>query len=510
MRKQLVILGVAGSICFGVTGASAADLMAVYQQALRSDPTFQAAYSTEMSEAEAVPENFAALLPQISATGSATWSRFKTASDNYTSGANHTGTTLDITTKRRTTDLNLSVTQTLFDFTDWMNLSSARASVKAAKATYNAAAQSLMQRVAQAYFNVLEAQDILRYTLAEKRAFYQEYQQARERLKVGVTTITDVDNAKASYDGAIADYITAKNDLANKKEDLIAITGQDNRFLAALKKTIPLITPRPRSINDWVATGIRQNWDYTAARYTALAAHRAIYAASGGHMPTLTASAEYDNQLVRTYRGKGRTRTKGPSVEVGFSLPIFSGGSVNSAVRKALADYETATHEQEQAYRTVVNDTRNSYRGVQSGISTVRAQRQVVVSNRSSLDGTQEGYKVGTRTMVDVLLAEKALYQSQKNYAAARYNYVMSLIALKQAAGTLSEDDLQKINKWLYSSRTHRTTYAPKPMPKKKVKASLKKLVKQPVKSIPITTKPVAQKPMKNQSTPVVKSVKKQ
>lgn len=478
MKKQFVIAILGGSISLLSPMTHAADLMQVYQQALTSDPTFKAAYSTEMSEAEAVPTNFAALLPQVSATGGVKWNRIKTNSDNYSNGANQSGTSLDVTTRSRQGTVELDLTQKIFDFTAWMNLSAAQASVKAAKATYNAAAQSLMQRTSQAYFNILEAQDILRFTGAEKRAFYEEYLQAKERLKVGVATATDVDNARASYDGSVADYISAKNDLANKKEDLIAITGQDNPSLASLRYSIPLVMPKPMDMSGWVSKGINQNWDYTAARYTALAAHRDIYAASGGHMPTITAAAGYSNQYTRKFRGGGRTRETGPSAEVDFNLPIFSGGSVNSAVRKAIADYETASNNQEQSYRNVVSSVRKAYLAVQSNISTVQAQRQAVISSTSSLDGTRAGYKVGTRTMVDVLLAQKALYQAQKDYASARYGYVMSLIELKQAVGTLSDQDLQGINDWLMKPRAKVVAPKTKPMTKKAVKAAIKKRVK--------------------------------
>lgn len=452
MKKQWVMMALAGVAIAFFQPLNAADLMQVYQQALTSDPSFKAAYSTEMAEAEAVPSNLAFLLPQINLTSGALWSHSRTASDNYAAAANHSGTPLHVRLKSRTTNVNLDLTQTIFDFTNWMNLASAQASVKAAKATYNAAAQDLMQRTAQAYFNVLQARDMLRFSISEKQALYQEYLQANERLRVGVATITDVDNARAAYDGAIADYIAANNDVANKVEDLRSITGKSYSALATLRTTIPLIMPKPTSIDQWVSTGVKQNWSYIAAHYTALAAHRNIWAQRGGHMPTVSASAGYDNQLKRTYGGRGRTRTTGPSAELDFSLPIFSGGAVSSSVRKAIADFETATHQEDEIYRQVVNQTRKAYLGVNSGISTVKAQKQVVISNKSSLDGTKAGYQVGTRTMVDVLLAQRALYQSQRDYAAARYNYLMSIIGLKQSAGILSEEDLQKINSWLHSS----------------------------------------------------------
>ncbi len=455
MKKQWVISSAVCGIFMLAQAANAASLMQVYGQALKSDPTFKQAYATEMSVAESVPTSLAVLLPQVALNSSAVWTKYTTESSNYASGVSHSGSRLRTTLRRRITDVNLSVTQKIFDFNSWLQLASAKASVKAAKATFNAAAQDLMQRTAQAYFDVLQARDILRFSAAEKRALYQEYLQAREQLKVGVATITDVDNAKAAYDGSIADYITAKNDLANVSENLRSITGVLYPSLNPLKRKIPLIMPTPTNINKWVAVGINQNWNFVSSKYQTLAAHRNILATRGGHLPTVSARVAYDNQLTRTYRSKGRTRQKGSSAEIDVSLPIFSGGSVSSAVRKAIADYEVASSNEEIIYRQVVNETRKAYLGVMSGISSVKAQKQVVISNRSALNGTKEGYKVGTRTMVDVLLAQKALYQSQKDYAAARYSYIMSIIALKQSAGTLDVDDLVRINSWAASQHSH-------------------------------------------------------
>lgn len=451
MKKQWIISLAVCSIFMLTQSVNAAGLIEVYQQALQSDPTFKAAYATEMSVAESVPSSLASLLPQVGLGSSIGWTKTATDSNNYATGASHTNAPLHTTLRQRTTDVNLNVTQKIFDFNNWLKLASAAASVKAAKATYNAAAQDLMQRTAQAYFDILQAQDMLRFSVAEKQALYQEYLQAKEQLNVGVATITDVDNAKAAYDGSIADYIAAKNDLENVRENLRSITGILYSSLNPLKITIPLIMPAPVDINQWVSVGIQQNWNFVSSKYNTLAAKRDIWAARGGHLPTVSAQASYDNELVKTYGGNGRTRAKGPAAEIDLSMPIFSGGAVTSATRKAIADYEFASSQEEVTYRQVINTTRKAYLGVMSGISSVKAQQQAVISNQSALNGTKEGYKVGTSTMVDVLLAQKALYQSQRDYAASRYNYVLSIIALKQSAGTLSADDLARINSWLTS-----------------------------------------------------------
>jgi len=430
--------------CAGLVAAlvlqqvSAANLWQVYQQALVSDPAYKVALTTEMSAAEAVPESFSTLLPQINFTG-----------DTFVSRKSIYATPSKYTRHSREYNYELKLTQKIFDFTNWQELASAKNAVKASKATFNAAAQDLMQRTASAYFAVLQDKEILRYTKANKQALYQQYMQAQQQYEVGVKTITDVYQARAEYEASVSEYITAKNDLDNKFEDLRVITGKRYASLVPLKDNLPLVNPQPSNIDKWAAIAIKQNWSLAAAHYTTLAAQDTIKAKRGGHLPTVDAFAKYDKTFDNYFSNGAVNYNVGPSAGLEFTLPIFAGGGVNSAVRKAIADYETASHQQEVTRRSVVNNTRQAYLGVLTGISTIRSNRKAVISSQSSLHGTQEEYKVGTQTMVDVLIAQKKLYDSQKDYVNSRYDYVNGLISLKTAAGTLSANDLSKINRWL-------------------------------------------------------------
>lgn len=430
-------------LVLGLQQANAANLWQTYQQALVSDPTYKAAVSTEMSAAEAVPESFSTLLPQINFTGDAQG----TQKSIYATPSKYTRHSRDYS-------YELKLTQKIFDFTNWQELASAKNSVKASKATFNAAAQSLMQRTASAYFAVLQSEEILRYTKANKQALYQQYMQAQQQYEVGVKTITDVYQARADYEASVSEYISAKNDLDNKFENLRVITGKLYKSLVPLKDNLPLVNPRPNNIDKWAATAVKQNWSLAAAHYTTLAAQDTIKAEQGGHLPTVGVFAQYDKTFHNYFRNGGVVYNVGPSAGLEFSVPIFAGGGVNSAVRKAIADYETASHQQEVTRRSVVNNTRQAYLGVLTGISTIRSNRKAVTSSQSSLRGTQEEYKVGTQTMVDVLIAQKKLYDSQREYVNSRYDYVNGLINLKAAAGTLSANDLLKINGWLRSGFT--------------------------------------------------------
>ena len=451
MKKWILILFACLSMALLAQQAMGADLSEVYQSALKNDPQFKEAIAQRMSAAEAVPQSRAALLPQLNFSSSAGYTRIHSSGQNAFVAGINVDTVL---TSQRQLNYSLNLTQSIFNYSNWKAVSAAKNTVKAANAVYYAAAQNLMSRTLVAYFTVLQRQDILRYTAAEKRALYQEYIRAKENFKVGLKTITDVYNAKASYDTSVAQYIGAKHDVATAKEDLRAITSTFYKHLAPLSKKFPLVAPNPKDIDQWVQTASQQNWQLTAARYTALAAKEQIKQYFGGHLPTLDLSAGYSNTYLRdsgTISGRGRI--EGPSAQLALTVPLYSGGLVSSQVRKAIADYENYSSQQGKTYREVMNNTRKNYLAIIAGISQVQADRQTVISAQSSLEGTQEGYKIGTRTIVDVLDAQKILYNAQKTYAIDRYSYIVNTISLKETAGTLSEEDLKIINTWLIKDR---------------------------------------------------------
>ena len=450
MKK--IILGISALLAMAaLTTAHATNLLQVYKDALKNDPQFKQALGSRQVSAEQVPQSVAQLLPQINFQGTGQYHKQTVRGNNILNGT--IPGRLDQHNNQKSLGFSVDVTQSIFNFTNWMNVASARYTVKAAYATYTAAVQALIQRTSQAYFDVLSARDTLRYTGAEKKAFYRQYVQAEESYKVGVKTLTDVYNAKAAYDSAIAGYVAAENNLQDARENLRAITGHFYAHLALLSK-LPLVKPVPANINRWALKAQRYNWTLQASHYTALAAHDSIMSAAGGHMPNVGFTGSYTNDFTDNVGRPGSNRTTNLKGAINLNVPIFSGGEVSSQVREAIANYELASSEMEQTYRSVENETRQAYLGAVSGISKVKADRQAVLSQRSSLEGTEEGYKVGTNTMIDVLNVEKDLYQAEREHAKDRYKFVMSLITLKQAAGTLTVNDIARINAWLRHSTT--------------------------------------------------------
>ncbi|TAK72752.1 MAG: type I secretion protein TolC, partial [Gammaproteobacteria bacterium] len=356
----------------------------------------------------------------------------------------------------RTYTLALTATQTVFDFAKFSNVAGAMATSKSADATLNAALQSLMTRVASAYFAVLRDEDNLSYSGASKLAYGEQLDQVKQQYKVGLKTVTDFYTAQASYDSAVASYIQAQTTLANDRENLRVITGKYYPDLAALSESFPLITPQPVDVETWVKTAQQQNWSIKSSQYSVDAARQTIRQQFGGHLPTINLEGTLDRQYTKNMNGYSNVfQQEGPGVQtdrsimVDITVPLFEGGGVVAETNQAVYNYQVAQQQLEQTIRNTMNTTRQSYLSIIQGISQVTADKQAIKSNVSSLQGMEASYRVGTETLVDVLNQQQKLYQAQTQYAADRYAFVNNVLALKQAAGTLSFDDLRAINAWL-------------------------------------------------------------
>jgi len=455
MKKYFVWISIFLSPMF-ITPSYSANLIEVYQQALCSDQVFQQAISQSLSDKENVPINLAALLPALGAVGVPA-----IAKANGSGSSNLIG---DNTVKSY--DFRLTLTQTIFDFSKYAAFNSARDVSKQADASINAAIQDLMLRVAKAYFAVLNDEDNIRNNVATKAAFAKQLEQAQQQFKVGLKTITDVYTAQASYDSSVATYITAVNNLADDKENLRVITGIFYPSLAKLSEKFPLVTPNPNNIDAWVEKAQRQNWSIKAACYAAQASREIVKQQFAGHFPTLSAEGSYEINFQRTIASPlgfvdfisnqptvipvgGSNQVSTSTALLRLNIPIVQGGLVVAQTRKAQYNYQNSLQKLEQQTRNSLNNTRQSYLGVLSGISKINADKQTIKSYISSLEGLQASYQVGTETLVDVLNQQQKVFQAQTQYAADRYAYVNSLLALKAAAGTLCVEDLRAINAWL-------------------------------------------------------------
>lgn len=451
MRNALLCLAIFLGACVNV---NAANLIDVYQQAVTNDAVFQQAVSQRLADNESVPISFANLLPNIGLTATPSVNKYATSGPASLGVGSYS---------TRAYAVNAVVTQTIFNYAQFANLAGAKASAKQADATFNAAAQSLMLRTSNAYFAVLQDEDNVLYAESNKAAYAKQLDQINQQYKVGLKTITDVYTARASFDGSEASLIAANTQLLNDKENLRVITGNVYPSMAKLSERFPLTSPQPAAIETWVNTAVKQNWNIKASQYANDVALQNMKQQFAGHLPTLSAEGIYNIQYTRNTGGqspigslfqpKGAMQSHNRTVQLNLNVPVFAGGGVVAQTRQAKYAYQVTSQQLEQSVRNTVNTTRQSYLGVIAGISKIKADKETIVSLQSSLDGMEEQYRVGTATLVDVLNQQRLLYQAQQQYSADRYSYIKNLLTLKQAAGTLSPDDLAAVNAWLGNDR---------------------------------------------------------
>ena len=389
---------------------------------------------------EKINEADAAKLPQIGLSASSGYQK----------------TNRDDQQTARTTGAGLSLTQALFRESVWMNSDITSKQAMSSDVALNIEKQGLMLRTAQAYFSVLAAQDSLEYTNANEKALQRQLDETQQRFEVGMTAITDVQEAKAAHDLAVADSINAQNTLANSFESLRQLTGNEHRFLDVLNTERFSPSPMEQSADQWLKDAQEHSLTLNQLRISKDVARQQIDLAKAGHMPTLDlklgANSNYTDYKKNTTSKEDGTLNEG-TIGLQFNLPLYSGGATQSQVKQAQFNYVAASENLEKTYRSMQADLYKNYNNVFASIGTIKAYQQSVVSADSALTATQAGYQVGTRTIVDVLNATSKLYSAKQKLSDARYNYILSTLQLKQTAGTLSEQDLLDINQGLMAKK---------------------------------------------------------
>ena len=431
--KQIAI---AMALVLGSGGAHAADMVSVYAMAAKNDPTIAAAAATRDANLEAEPLARSQLLPFVSLVGDANYNLQdinKSPSGSYNDNFADTAGGIQVTQPIYREDLNIQLDQ-------------AEDQVAQADIDYKTAEQDLIVRTVQAYLDVLSAQQTLQFTNADVKAIARQLEQAKQRFEVGLIAITDVNEAQARYDGARADAIVAQNDVDDAVEALLKITGEPTGPLADLKPTVPLKPPAPASLDEWTATALENNPSIISAKYDAEIAKKEIERQDAGDSPALDLVGSY--ALSRSDADAGINSNNG-IIGVQLSLPLYTGGGVQAATRQARHQYDAAQDVLEQTRRAIREQVRNGYRGVLATISRVRALEATQVSAQSALEATEAGFEVGTRTLVDVLNSQRELFLAKRDLAVSRYGYVLNMLSLLQAAGTLSTENVEAANGWL-------------------------------------------------------------
>lgn len=427
------------------TASPRSDLVTVYQLAAMNSADIAATVSDIEARREVVPQARAGLLPNISLAAGIADSRSKVDTNAGT-----------VTSSRSGPLYQATLSQPIFRADRWFQLQAAEAISEQASLELSVAEQQLILDSAEAYFAVLRAQDNLAATKAEEAALKRQMDQANERFDVGLSDKTDVLEAQAGYDSARANRILAERQVQDAFQALVTLTNREHYSLVGIKHTLPILPPVPNDAQAWVDTAAQQNLRLLAADYAVIAAEQTLRQRKAGHAPTVDAVAQYqrgDNDRLGFVNNQGLpgygSNAEQSSIGLQLNIPLYSGGLTSSQVREAYSRVDQAEHQREHLRRQVVQATRNLHRALNTDVETVQARRQSIISNQSALEATEIGYQVGTRNIVDVLDAQRQLYSSVRNYNNARYDYILNNLRLKQAAGTLSPDDLQALSEHL-------------------------------------------------------------
>jgi len=419
----------------------AEDLLEIYQLAEKNDPQFKAAQAAHMAALEAKPQSRALLLPDLSLSARAVRDREDIQSSSSTIFTTET-------TYSTTKGYSLSLTQPLFNAEYFIQLRQADAAIGQADAELAAARQDLIIRVSERYFDELAALDNLEFARSEKSAVERQLEQTKQRFDVGLIAITDVHEAQAAYDLAVAQEIDAENQVSSSREALSELTGQKHETLGNLTDKMQLIPPDPANIDNWSDTALDQNFALIAAEFVVKAAQDEIKLQRSGHLPTLDITASHGFTDI-SGGSFGARETEDSTIGIQLNVPLYTGGLTNSRVREAVQQLEQARENLEQQRRATLRQSRDAYLSTSAAINRVKAFQQAVVSAQSALDATEAGLEVGTRTTVDVLNSRRNLFGAQQNHARSRYDYILNTLRLKQAAGILSKVDLEQINNWI-------------------------------------------------------------
>lgn len=433
----IVALGLGCSACFPAYGE---DLTQIYAMSKERDPKYKAGRYEFEAVGYAEPQALAALLPTVSLEMTDTETR-----QRIISSANAVfGSGLSIYPTRSTT---LTLTQPIFKLAAWRGYEQAQAKVKQAAATFGAMEQDLMLRAATAYLNVLAARDALGFAEAERDAIKRQLDLVQQRFSSGLVARVGLFEAKARYELKEADVVAAKNDLDDKLQALREMTGKLVTGLKPLRDDIPLEQPDPIDMSKWTESALQQNLLLLARRHTVEVAQQEVDRQRAGHAPVVDLVATQNGKVTGGSLFGGGSNLATTDVMFRLTVPIYSGGATSALTGEAAKRYQASLEDLERDARQVERQTRAAFQGVTGGSIRVKALAQGVISSLSARELKLEGHKAGLETLLQVLDAERDLYAAKRDSARARYDYLLNRLRLKQAVGTLNEEDLAGINR---------------------------------------------------------------
>ncbi len=413
----------------------ALDLAQAYEQALKNDPQWSATTNQYLAEKEKENLSYGALLPTVGFSGSI--NRNKVSPDTG-AGYSYTGTQLAIQAR-----------QGLYRPDLWTSYSKAQSLSSVNEANYRQQQQEQILRVSEAYFNVLRAEETLASAKAEEAALKRQLEQSQKRFEVGLIAKTDVLEAQAQLDGSIAARISQDVGLASANEVLAGVIGNNANTLSKLRADFVITPPQPNNAEEWVKLAQDKNPQLAAARFNQTAAEQVVKEQQAGYRPTIDAVASISDRDNGT--GNATSFNNGRSMSAGIEMqwPLYTGGRTSSAIKQASYGRDAAREQVTSVQRQLTTQTRTAFLNVSADSYRVAARQQAVKSAEAALAATKAGYDVGTRNIVDVLLAERNVYAAKRDHANSRYDYVINTVKLRAASGQLGEMDIKELNGWL-------------------------------------------------------------
>ena len=454
-RRQRPLLGLAQLLAAvaaltAACMASGANLSEVYQQALDNDPVLAGARAGAAARKEAIALARSALLPRANASAGAS----KTTVTVDGTDTNPQSSTFGQPFPERNVERHnwgASITQPVLNVPSWYGYRGAQARARQADWDVQTTSQALVTRVAEAYLNVLRGEATLESVVAAEQAVGRQLEQVQQRFDVGLVAITDVLEAKAEYDNAVVNRIQAEGNHDIFFEGLRVLTANPVDEVDPLNADLPIVDPDPTDEEQWVGTALANNYRIESARAALTATERDLKGQLAGHLPSISASVNYGASTGSQALG-GFVIPSQSSASLTYSLnvnvPIFQGLRTYASVRQARHTLNQARQQLIQQELTVARDTRNLYRAVVTEVVRVAARKEAIKSSEAALEATQTGYEVGTRNIVDVLLAQRRLFAVQFDYASSRYDYVLNLLRLKESAGVLNQEDVAALSQY--------------------------------------------------------------
>jgi len=444
--KQTFRLSFLGLLFLIALHAQSATLADIYNLAVENDPQLGAAQAVFLSKNEVVAQNRASLLPNVRLRGQ--------SSDNRRMIQ---GNPTQPTARYNDHGWQAVLNQPIFRLDSWYRFKQAKNLQAEAMANFASEQQTLIIRVAESYFAILEQEAGLSASNAERNAVQRQLEQVQQRFDVGLVAITDVLESQAAYDSSTVNVINAEGLQSTAYEPLIRLTGEHILEVNGLAENFPVKNPEPKNADAWVESALQNNYSLKAALERLGSTEKGLKLAKSGFYPSVDAEVSYSHNVTGSISFLGNKLDQ-RSMALNVNLPIFQGGGVKSQVKAAAYNLEAAQKNLDLTRSQVAENTRSLYSAINTDVARVRARLRGIESSQSALDATQTGYEVGTRNIVDVLQAQRNLYASQLQYASARYRYVIDTLRLKQAAGTLNPQDLYDLNEFIDSTVVVRRT----------------------------------------------------